>query len=75
MPHPPAGIFHVAGPSWDEMDVAVEYRLPRRLPDVHPNVESLDGIIFLPDGVFRPSEEIVACLHLGGPEIEQLGEE
>ena len=52
------------------MDMAVKYRLPCCLANVNPDIESIYGIVLLPDGILRPSKEIVAGLHLGGPKIK-----
>jgi hypothetical protein len=73
VPHPAAGVFHVSMPPGDQMDMAVKNRLSRRLADIHPDVESDDGSIFLPDRVLRPKEEIAAGFHFRGLKVEQSG--
>jgi hypothetical protein len=73
VPHPATRVFHVSMPPGDKMDMAVKNRLPCRLADINPNVESNDGSIFLSDRVLRPKEEIVASFHFRGPKVKPLG--
>ena len=73
VPYPATRVFHVSMPPGDKMDMAVKNRLPCRLADINPDVESGNGSIFLPDRVLRPQEEIVASFHFRGPKVEPPG--
>ena len=73
VPHPATRVFHVSMPPGDKMDMTVKNRLPCRLADINPDVESCNGSIFLPDRVLRPKEEIIAGVHFRGPKVEPPG--
>ena len=70
--HPPTRVFHVSVPTGDQVDMAVEYRLPRRGADVYPDIESGNSTVFPLDFVLRPQEKIVASFHLRGVQFEQI---
>jgi hypothetical protein len=44
--HPAPRILHITIPPWNEMDMDVEHRLPGRGPDIHPDIEPGDRLIF-----------------------------